>query len=123
VLDILAEPRFAALFDGDALTEAPITATLPDGLVVAGTVDRLLVGADRIMLVDYKTGRRAPAAVAEVPDYHLRQMAAYAAALRVIFPDRRVEAALLYTSGPSLLVLPPELLDRHKPGLPATEQS
>ena len=123
VLEILAEPRFAALFDGDALTEAPITATLPDGLVVAGTVDRLLVGPDRIMLVDYKTGRRAPAAVAEVPDYHLRQMAAYAAALRVIFPDRRVEAALLYTSGPSLLVLPPDLLDRHKPGLPATEQS
>jgi ATP-dependent helicase/nuclease subunit A len=123
VLAILGDPRFAALFDGEGLAEAPITATLPDGTVVAGTVDWLLVSPSHVMLVDYKTGRRAPAGIEEVPDFHLKQMAAYAAALGVIFPGRRVEAALLYTAGPILIELPGPLLDRHKPRLPATEQS
>ena len=50
-------------------------------------------------------------------------MAAYAAALRAIFPDRPVEAALLYTGGPTLFDLPADLLERHKPGLRAGEQS
>jgi ATP-dependent helicase/nuclease subunit A len=32
-------------------------------------------------------------------------MAAYVAALEVIFPGRRVEAALLYTSGPKIIAV------------------
>ena len=32
-------------------------------------------------------------------------MTAYAEALRVIFPGREVEAALLYTAGPQLIAL------------------
>jgi ATP-dependent helicase/nuclease subunit A len=50
-------------------------------------------------------------------------MAAYAAALAVIFPGRSIEAALLYTAGPILHILPPALLDRHKPRLGPPEQS
>ena len=40
--------------------------------------------------------------LADIPAAHLRQMAAYRAALRVIFPGRPVEAALLYTAAPVL---------------------
>ena len=123
VIAVLGDPAYAELFDGDALTEAPITATLPCGLVVAGTVDRLLIAPDRVRLVDYKTGRVPPAGLADVPNYHLRQMAAYAAALAVIFPERRIEAALLYTAGPLLVALPDEVLAVNKPRLPAVEQS
>ena len=42
-------------------------------------------------------------------------MAAYRDALRVIFPDRPVEAALLYTAAPVLLPLPDALLDAYRP--------
>ena len=48
-------------------------------------------------------------------------MAAYRDALRVIFPRRRVEAALLYTAAPRLIRLGDALLDAHKPGLAATK--
>jgi ATP-dependent helicase/nuclease subunit A len=58
-----------------------------------------------------------------VPDYHLKQMAAYAAALRVIFPGRTIEAALLYTAAPRLIGISADMLDRHKPRYPMTEQS
>ncbi|WP_066718468.1 double-strand break repair helicase AddA [Sphingomonas pituitosa] len=115
-LGVTEDPRFAELFGADALGEAPIAAVVADGVVVSGTVDRLVVTPDRVRVVDFKTGRRAPASLVEVPPYHLRQMSAYVAALRVIFPDRDVEAALLYSAGPVLYGLPDTLLDRHKPG-------
>ena len=112
-----------ALFGPDALAEVPISATLPDGRVIAGTVDRLLVADGVVRVVDYKTGRHAPADADAVPPYHLRQMAAYRAALRVIFPDARVETALLYTAAPRLIALPDALLDAVKPDLAGGEQS
>lgn len=123
VLRVIEDPQFAALFGPDALAEAPIAAVVADGLVVSGTVDRLLVLPDRIRVVDFKTGRRAPASIESIPTYHLRQMAAYAAALEVIFPDRVVETALLYTAAPVLFVLPPALLAAHKPNFGARDES
>jgi ATP-dependent helicase/nuclease subunit A len=112
---IIADPRFADLFGADALAEAPIAAVVAGGAVVSGTADRLLVRDDRVLIADFKTGRRVPATAGDIPAAHLRQMAAYRAALRVIFPDRPVEAALLYTSGPALFPLPGDLLDAHAP--------
>ena len=123
VLAILDDPRFAVLFGPDALAEAPIAATLANGLVVSGTVDRLLIADDHVRVVDFKTGRRAPATMADIPPYHLDQMAAYAAALAMIFPGRRIEAALLYTGGPTLHPLDAATLERHKPRFRPREQS
>ncbi len=119
---IIGDPNFAELFGANSLAEAPIAATV-GGVVIAGTVDRLVVTPDRVRVVDFKTGRRAPLDPGEIPPYHLRQMAAYVSALQVIFPGRRVEAALLYTSAPRMFVLGPDILAAHKPDLAATEQS
>jgi ATP-dependent helicase/nuclease subunit A len=102
---IIADPAFAEVFGPSSLAEAPIAATLDDGRVVAGTVDRLLVEPGRIRVIDFKTGVRVPASAADVPRGHIAQMTAYAEALRVIFPGRAVEAALLYTAGPQLIAL------------------
>ncbi|KRB79320.1 DNA helicase UvrD [Sphingomonas sp. Root710] len=118
---VIADPRFSAIFGPDALAEAPIAAVV-DGEVIAGTVDRLLVREDRILVVDFKTGRRAPADLDAAPLHHIKQMAAYAAALSVIFPGRRVEVALLYTAGPILIDIPTTLLETHKPGFRGEEQ-
>ncbi len=112
---VIDDPRFAVLFGPGALAEAPVAAVIAGGLVVAGTVDRLLVEEGRVLVADFKTGRRAPLGFDEIPPSHLRQMAAYRAALRVIFPDRRVETALLYTAAPVLHALPDDLLDAHPP--------
>jgi ATP-dependent helicase/nuclease subunit A len=105
VCSILSDQRFSALFGPGSLGEAPLAAALPDGRVIAGTVDRLLVEENRVLVIDFKTGR-VPAAEAEIPTAHRNQMAAYVEALQVIFPDREVKAALLYTAGPRLFELP-----------------
>jgi ATP-dependent helicase/nuclease subunit A len=101
---VLSDAAFAPLFGPGSLGEAPLAATLPDGRVIAGTADRLLVETDRILVVDFKTGR-VPDNDAGIPASHRAQMAAYAEALRVIFPGREVKAALLYTAAPRLFEL------------------
>ena len=103
VCDILSEASFGELFNTNSLAEAPIAAVLEDGRVVTGTVDRLLVSDNLVRVIDYKTGSRVPGSEDDVPPAHRRQMLAYTAALQVIFPGRRVEAALLYTSGPKII--------------------
>nr|WP_310524584.1 double-strand break repair helicase AddA [Polymorphobacter sp.] len=114
VLKILDDSRFATVFAPGALVEAPIAATVGT-MVITGKVDRLLITQAAVTVVDFKTGRRVPAAAAAVEPYHLRQMAAYVAALRLVFPDRPVRAALLYTEGPSLIELPDAIIALHLP--------
>jgi ATP-dependent helicase/nuclease subunit A len=102
---LIEDPTFAELFGLEALAEAPIAATLPDGRVIAGTVDRLCVGQELVRVIDFKTGRNVPADLDGIPVAHRAQMEAYAEALKVIFPGRQVQASLLYTSGPRLITL------------------
>src|SRR5690606_12351116 len=84
-LAVIEMPGFSALFGPGSLAEAPIAAVVGEA-VIAGTVDRLCISDDLIQVVDFKTSRIAPLAVEEVPVAHIRQMAAYVSALRVIFP-------------------------------------
>ena len=104
VCAILADPQFAALFGPGSLAEAPLAATLADGRVIAGTVDRILVEDSRVSVIDFKTGR-VPATLVDIPNAHRAQMTAYTEALKVIFPGRSVSAFLLYTAGPKLIEL------------------
>ncbi len=121
VLDIIDSPDFAPLFGTDGLAEVPIAGVV-NGVVVSGTADRIVVRDDQVDVVDFKTGRRVPMSAAQAPEYHKRQMAAYVAVLRGVFPDRVVRASLLYTAGPRLIVLTEDDLDRYKPGLQPGEQ-
>jgi len=118
---VIDDPAHAALFGPQALAEAPIAAVVGEQ-VIAGTVDRLLVTEGLVHLVDFKTGRFVPAGLDAVPLAHLKQMAAYAAALAVIFPEREIRASLLYSSGPRLIDLPLDILAPHKPGLLPAQQ-
>jgi ATP-dependent helicase/nuclease subunit A len=101
VCSILSAPEFARLFGPEAIAEAPIAATLPDGRVIGGTVDRLLVSDHSVAVIDFKTGR-VPDSPGAIPVAHRAQMKAYRDALTVIFPEKDVRASLLYTGGPRL---------------------
>ncbi len=121
-LRVIDDPQFAGIFAPDALAEAPVAGVV-DGVVIAGTVDRLLVTDTHVEIVDFKTARRVPASVEAIPLPHVRQMAAYAAVLQAIFPDHDVRASLLYSEGPVLHRLPPPLLDLHKPSFAAAQDN
>ena len=115
-LAVIADPQWAELFSPAALPEVPLAA-LVEGQVIAGTADRLLVSEEKVLVVDFKTARRSPASLEQVPAATVRQMAAYTAALAEIYPGRGIEAAVLYTHAPRLIALPADLLAAYRPSL------
>ena len=106
---VLADPALSALFAPDALAEVTITGQLGSQRAL-GTIDRLLVGPDRVLAVDYKSNRLVPQSPEAVPEGILRQMGAYAALLAQIYPDREVEVAILWTATARLMPLPRALV-------------
>ena len=98
-LTILNDPTFCALFRPEALAEIPITGKMPDGTIINGIIDRLLITDNAIWLIDYKTGQIPDAP----PPSYQKQMQAYATALRQIQPGKPIHAALLWTEGPALM--------------------
>ncbi len=114
VLTILEDDRFSGLFAPGSLAEVPLMASIETGqggATISGQVDRLVVSAQEVMVIDYKTNRPAPERIEDIPALYCRQMAAYARALRKIYPGRRVRGILLWTDGPRMMELPARLLD------------
>ncbi len=112
-LAILEEEAFAPLFGPDSRAEVALTGVIegPGGPeAVSGQVDRLVVGTDRVMVVDYKTNRPAPRDPAEVPQVYLAQMALYRRILAEIYPGRAIDTCLLWTDGPRIMPLSHDLL-------------
>lgn len=119
-LAVVNHADWQQLFAPGSLAEVPVAAVV-GGQVVAGTVDRLIVTPEAVRIVDYKTARRPPSGIEQVPRSTLRQMAAYVAALELTFPGRRVEAAILYTAAPRLIVLSADAVEANKPAFDALQ--
>ncbi|MFN3644895.1 MAG: double-strand break repair helicase AddA [Gemmobacter sp.] len=106
---VLEHPDLAHLFAPDTLAEVPFVARLGD-TTLSGTIDRLIVGPDRVLAVDFKSNASLPDAPQDVPEGILRQMGAYARALADIYPGRRIETAILWTRAARLMPLPHDLV-------------
>ncbi|MDX2101561.1 MAG: double-strand break repair helicase AddA [Alphaproteobacteria bacterium] len=116
-LRVLGDARFAAVFGPHSRAEVPVVGDV-NGYLVNGRIDRLAVLPSHILLVDLKTDRPAPTSIDGVGAGHLHQLALYRALLTALYPDRPVEAALLWTDGPHLMPIPADRLDQHVPTVP-----
>ena len=110
---ILKDPHLAPLFAPDTLAEVAVSAALPalGDRRLSGTIDRLLVAPDCVRAVDFKTNAQIPDRPEATPEGLLRQMGAYAAALAQVYPDHRIETAILWTRTPLLMPLPEHLTE------------
>lgn len=114
---VLDDPTLGALFGPGSQAEVPIaglveTASDPGGRPISGQVDRLVVNDDLVMIVDYKTNRPPPDKVSGVPGVYLRQMGLYVRALKSVYPDKKIVAALLWTDAARLMELPEQLMNQ-----------
>ena len=116
VMAIIEHPDLAPLFGPGSRAEVPLTGYV-GGAVVGGLVDRLAVLPDRVLVADFKTNRRPPSEAAATPVLYLRQMAAYRAVLRAVFPGRPVVCALVWTQAARVAMLPDDLLSAHESSL------
>ena len=117
-LAVLEDPVFQSLFGPDSQAEVPVVGVIESDRgteIVSGQVDRLIVTEENILIVDYKTNRPAPDSEARAPALYLQQMAVYRAVLAGLYPERRIDCALLWTDGPRLMQLSDAILSRHAP--------
>lgn len=102
VFTILQDPAFGEIFGPDSMAEIPVTGFV-DGQLISGQIDRVLVKEYEILIVDYKSNRPPPMEAKDIPAVYVRQMKAYAATMRKIYPGRPVRCALLWTDGARLM--------------------
>jgi len=110
---ILSEPAFARLFGPDSRAELPFrVAAVRQGEPVwlSGRIDRVVVDAEGVLVVDYKSDASVPQGADGVPGNYLTQLGLYALVAGQLFPGRPVRAAILWTELESLMKLPDELL-------------
>lgn len=124
VLRILEDPELAALFGPDSRAEVPVVATLVDSAgktqALTGQIDRLLVRERDCVILDYKSNRPPPMQASRVASAYLRQLAAYRAAISLIYPGKSISCKILWSAVPSLMDIPAALLDMHAPRVGAT---
>jgi ATP-dependent helicase/nuclease subunit A len=121
VMAVLDDPGLVELWGPNSRAEVPIVGLIPGSSAgtdqaLSGQIDRLVVTDARVLIVDFKTVRPAPASETQVPALYLQQLATYRAALGRIYRDRAIECAFLWTDGPVLMPIGAELLARHLPG-------
>jgi len=114
-LRVLDDPEFSPLFGLLSQAEVPLSGMIA-GRIVSARIDRLLIDAATITIVDYKTNRPPPIDVADVSPAYVSQMAVYRALLGEIYPDHTITCVLAWTDGPRLMTLPEAMLDAHMPG-------
>lgn len=107
---ILSDTTLGWIFQDNSLAEVAITATLPDGRRMHGSIDRLLVRADSVLAIDFKTNALIPATAEAIPEGILRQLGAYASALSQIYPDHRIETGIVWTAAPLYMPVPHDLV-------------
>lgn len=108
---VLSAPHLAPLFGPDSLAEVPLVADL-GGRRLYGVIDRLIVAADLVTAVDFKSNRIVPDRAEDVPEGLLRQLGAYAHALRQIYPGREIRTLILWTRTATLMPCDPESVSR-----------
>ncbi len=116
VMVVLNDARFAEAFGPDSRPEVALAGSIGktargDEIMLSGRIDRLVVTDDRVVIIDYKSNRPAPDRAEDAAIAYQRQMAGYVALLRQIYPQKTVEAALLWTDGPKLTPLSEALVN------------
>jgi len=113
-LNVLNDDRFAPVFGPGSRAEVALVGSAPDlpaGVAISGRIDRLVITPERVLVVDYKTNRPAPDQIEAADPAYVLQLAVYAAVLKRLYPDRAVEAALVWTDGPKLMAVPQALME------------
>src|SRR5467141_1829384 len=115
VLALIGHPRFAPVFALHSRAEVSIVGRLDrpgrSPALVSGQIDRLVVTADEVLIVDYKTNHAPPGAGAQAPAAYVRQLALYRAVLQKLYPQLPVRAALLWTETAEFMEISSPALD------------
>ena len=102
VLSLINNEKFSFIFEKNAKKEVSIMGEV-DGKIISAQIDRLVISEDKVIIVDYKTNRPAAENMENVPKIYQKQLETYSRLLQKIYPDRLVEAYILWTNTARLM--------------------
>lgn len=112
-LTVLAKPELSTLFGPGSQAEVAIGGriSLPGGgsTAISGQIDRLFVGANEVLIADFKTG--TPHKGEAMPPAYLAQLAMYRDAVAPLYPEHMIRAFLIWTEGAEAEEIPAAKLD------------
>jgi ATP-dependent helicase/nuclease subunit A len=117
---VLQDAELSPLFGPQSRAEVAIAAEVPHPtrrgtvLRLTGKIDRLVQAGRSMIIVDYKTNRPPPASQDGVAEAYLLQLAAYRLGVANVFPGLPVRAAILWTHGPRIMEITPQVLDEYE---------
>ena len=100
-IGLIANPDTVSFSDRTARRKSNIGSILPNGQRMTERIDRLVIRANDIFVLDYKTDWNVPDTL-EADHPHVVQLAAYAMALGQAYSGKTIRAAILWTSLPRL---------------------
>ncbi|MGV8985712.1 MAG: double-strand break repair helicase AddA [Cypionkella sp.] len=106
---LLTNPALQHLFGAGSLPEVALTAPCGEQRLL-GSIDRLVLGENRLIAVDFKSNRTVPPTPSAVPEGILRQMGAYQHMLQSLYPDRTIDLCILWTETGALMPLDPDMV-------------
>ncbi len=109
---VITAPHLAHVFAPDTLAEAPVTGKIPElgDHVINGIIDRLIIDDTTVTAIDFKSNAAVPATPETIPEGILRQLGAYLALLDQIYPEKRIEIAILWTTTAQIMSVPHDIV-------------
>ena len=104
VFNVLNNEQILPIFSKNSKAEVPITGIV-NNRVVSGRIDRLVIEDDYIMIVDYKTNRKPPSKKEDIDQSYIKQLDAYKAVLNDIYPNHKINCAIIWTEKPEIMFL------------------
>jgi ATP-dependent helicase/nuclease subunit A len=101
VLSIITHTEYREFFGPNSLAEVAVA----NGEFM-GRIDRLWVGSDTVVILDYKTSINPVLTISEVSQNHIQQLDEYGKAIQVIYKNHKIRTFLLWTEGPHLMEIP-----------------
>jgi len=109
-LTVFTHTAFSYLFDSSqfikAYNEVPIAYRVHNS-IINGVIDRLVICEKEVYIVDYKTHRGlATELVDKFAEGYTKQMASYRDGIRQMWPDKKINALILFTGLKQICQLP-----------------
>ncbi|ABM44610.1 double-strand break repair helicase AddA [Bartonella bacilliformis] len=110
---ILDNPHLKLLFSDSSRAEVSLMGIVKirgKEQMISGRIDRLCITQDCILFADFKTGT-PPEDETAITQNYWSQMALYRKMLQTIYPEKTIQAFLIYSQGAKIFTLLPKKLD------------
>ena len=106
-IKILTDDNLKFIFNSNSVAEVPFQIKIPEvsNTVFSGVIDRIINYEESVLAIDFKSNFLVPKLVSEVPDGILQQMAVYFRSLEILYPEKKVDIAILWTETSNLMFL------------------